>query len=320
MREKFGYPHIASHEPVQLTNGPLNFYSPIPSPDGTRVFAMGAQVRGELVRCDEKTGQSEPYLSGLSADGVDFSKDRRWVTYVTIPEGSLWRSRPDGSERLQLTFPPMRAFLPRWSPNGDMIAFAGTAPGKHFRIYVVSAGGGTPNPVTSGDRSDGDVSWAPDGNRLAFGGLGLGFSGIRVLDLRTHVEAQLPDSDNLFGPRWSPDGRYLAALILDGTKLTLFDFNTQKWTTVATFGQFGYLNWSHDGKYLYFDDALPDNASIYRILISDPKLEKVVGLKDLHRSNPFGFGSWFGLAPDDSLLTVRDTGTQEIYALELQVP
>jgi Tol biopolymer transport system component/predicted Ser/Thr protein kinase len=320
LREKSGYPHIASHEPVQLTNGPLNFYSPTPSPDGTRVFVMGAQVRGELVRCDEKTGQTEPYLSGLSADGVDFSKDRRWVAYVTIPEGSLWRSRPDGSERLQLTFPPMRVFSPRWSPNGDMIAFAGTAPGKHWRIYLVSAGGGTPNPVTSGDRSDGDVSWSPDGNKLAFGGLGFGFSGIRVLDLRTHVEAQLPDSDSLFAPRWSPDGRYLAALILDGTKLTLFDFTSQKWTTVARLPLIGYLNWSHDGRYLYFDDASQNNASIYRILISDPKLEKVVRLKDLHRSNAFGFGAWFGLTPEDSLLTVRDIGTQEIYSLELQGP
>jgi len=320
LREKSGYLHIASHEPVQLTNGPLNFYSPIPSPDGTRVFVMGARVRGELVHCDEKTGQTEPYLSGLSADGVDFSKDHRWVAYVTIPEGSLWRSRPDGSERLQLTFPPMRVFSPRWSPNGDMIAFAGTAPGKHWRVYLVSAGGGTPNPLTSGDRSDGDVSWSPDSNRLAFGALGFGFSGIRVLDLRTHVEAPLPDSDNLFSPRWSPDGRYLAALVLDGTKLTLFDFNSQKWTTVATLPLIGYLNWSHDGKYLYFDDASQNNASIYRILISDPKLEKVVRLKDLHRSNAFGFGAWFGLTPDDSLLTVRDTGTQEIYALELQGP
>jgi hypothetical protein len=29
---------------------------------------------------------------------------------------------------------------------------------------------------------------------------------------------------------------------------------------------------------------------------------------------------WFGLAPDDSPIVLRDTGTQEIYALDWQAP
>ena len=43
---------------------------------------------------------------------LQFSHDGKWIAYVTYPDRMLWRSRTDGSERLQLTTPPMRAFLP----------------------------------------------------------------------------------------------------------------------------------------------------------------------------------------------------------------
>jgi eukaryotic-like serine/threonine-protein kinase len=107
--------------PVQLTNGPLSFLGPVPSKDGKRQFAIGSQPRGELTRYDGKSRQLVPYLGGIWADGVSFSKDAQWVAYTTVPEGTLWRSRVDGSERLQLTFPPMTVWLPRWSPDGKQI-------------------------------------------------------------------------------------------------------------------------------------------------------------------------------------------------------
>ena len=94
--------------------------------DGKKLFAIGSQRRGELARFNQKTQQFEPYLSGISADGVDFSRDGQWVTYVSYPEGSLWRSKADGSERLQLTFPPMQVILPRWSPDQKQIVFTAT--------------------------------------------------------------------------------------------------------------------------------------------------------------------------------------------------
>src|SRR5205823_1606901 len=86
-------------------------------------------------------------------------------------EGTIWRSRLDGSERLQLTFPPMYARVPRWSPDGTRISFQGGAPGRPEKIYVISADGGRPRQVTSGERNDQDASWSPDGYSLIFGGL-----------------------------------------------------------------------------------------------------------------------------------------------------
>ena len=96
-------------EPVQLTFGPIRFGPPVPSRDGKRLFVVGGQEKGELTRLDARTGQFAPYLSGISARSLAFSKDGGWAAYATVPERTLWRSRVDGTERLQLTFPPLSA-------------------------------------------------------------------------------------------------------------------------------------------------------------------------------------------------------------------
>lgn len=109
--------------PSQVTNGQLSSLAPVFSPDGRALFVIGQQLRGELEAFDARVGQFVPYLGGISADFVDFSRDGKWVAYVSYPEGTLWRSRIDGSERLQLTVAPMEVTVPRWSPDGSQIAF-----------------------------------------------------------------------------------------------------------------------------------------------------------------------------------------------------
>src|SRR6202040_4081793 len=113
----------APREPMQLTSGAINYGFPIPSKDGRKLFAVAGLARGELVRYDAKSKAVEPFLSGISAQDVAFSKDGQWVAYVSYPEGTLWRSKADGSDRLQLSFPPLYAMLPRWSPDGKNIVF-----------------------------------------------------------------------------------------------------------------------------------------------------------------------------------------------------
>ena len=64
-----------SGQPVQLTSGPMSFSSPLPSKDGKKLFAVGALARGELARYDARSAEFIPFLSGISADSVSFSKD-----------------------------------------------------------------------------------------------------------------------------------------------------------------------------------------------------------------------------------------------------
>ena len=313
--------HKNSSAPVQLTTGPLAYDHALPSQDGHKVFVTGLQARGELVRYDSRTRQFLPFLSGISVDQVDFSPDGQWVTYVTVPEGMLWRSRVDGSERLQLTNAPMFAILPRWSPDGKQIVFSAGQIGKPWKVFLVSAQGGMTQELLSENLSEMDPTWSPDGKRIAFGRLAYADNkDIEVLDLQTHQVSVLPGSQDVFSPRWSPDGRFLAAVANDSKKVALFNFQTQKWIDwVTQTTALGFPCWSRDGKYLYFDSIYSNSQSYNRIKVGESKSEEVVSLKGLRRY--FGsVGSWSGLAPDGAPLFVRDISTQEIYALDVQLP
>jgi len=129
----------------------------------------------------------------------------------------------------------------------------------------------------------------------------------------------LADSARLYSPRWSPDGRYLVALTADYQKLVLYDFSPRKWEDVAQV-QPSYPNWSKDGRYIYFNNAFERNLPFNRIRMSDHKVEYLVNLGDYGRLAIGRFGWWTGLAPDDSLLAIRDIRVQEIYALNREAP
>jgi eukaryotic-like serine/threonine-protein kinase len=318
MQEKSGSFRRVTDKPTQLTAGPLNYYAPLPSADAKRLFVIGSQPRGELSRLDSKTQQFGPYLSGSSIEGLDFSRDGEWVTYVTFPEGTLWRSKVNGSEQAQLTFPPMQVFLPRWSPDGKRIAFAGTIPGKLESIYLVPAEGGQTVQVVKDQNNELDVGWSPDGNQLVFGlatPFGSTVPAVYLLNLKTHERTTLPGSEGLFSPRWSPDGRYIAAITIDNASLRLYDLAAHKWVELAQF-HIGYPSWSRDSKYIYFDSA-GDSPAFYRVRVSDRKLEQLVSLTNIRRAGAYG---WTGLALDDSPLLLRDVGREEIYALDWLSP
>ncbi len=96
----------------------------------------------------------------------------------------------------------------------------------------------------------------------------------------------------------------------------LFDFKSQKWTPIAK-GSMGWLNWSKDARHLYVLD-FSGTGAVLKIGITDHKTERVADLKNLVITGRFG-GS-LALAPDDSPLVLRDSGTQDVYSLDWQVP
>jgi Tol biopolymer transport system component/DNA-binding winged helix-turn-helix (wHTH) protein len=157
------------NDPVQLTSGPIRWFTPIPSKDGTKIFAQGVILRGELVSYDAQSSRLQPYLGGISAEFVTFSSDGQFVAYVTFPEGILWRANRDGSQPVQLTNAPMYPLNPRWSPDGSQILFSSYDSQGHVRAYVTSSQGGTPRPLLPED-PDGqsEPSWSPDGHKIVF--------------------------------------------------------------------------------------------------------------------------------------------------------
>ena len=314
-----------SAEPMRLTFGPIQFFSPVVSTDGKRIFTNGLLERGELVRYDRVSRQFVPLLGGISASHISFSRDGKWVAYVSVPDGHLWRSRVDGSDKLQLTFGVNFAALPRWSPDGKLIAFVlWTLDGQPARSYLISADGGSPKLLVPNIASSGDPNWSPDGNQIVFstGYLSEGEnSQIDIVDVKTGKVSTIPDSSGKFGPRWSPDGRYLTASpLVDNPKtLFLYDFQTQKWITwITDKNGIEYPAWTSDGRYVHYWTG-GDKPAVWRLRLGETTPKILFGLSDFHLYTAL-LGPWISNAPDDSVMLVRDTSTQEIYALNVDLP
>jgi serine/threonine protein kinase len=311
-------------QPTQLTVGPLMFSNPTPSPDGKKVFIIGQQRRFDLIRMGGKAQQFSVNLSGVSAGEADFSHNGEWITYVSHPDLTLWKSRPDGSSRMQLSYAPMLVHVPRWSPDGSQIAFMASLPGKAWKIFLVPAEGGPPREVTAGSFNQGDPTWMPAGDAIVFAGMPWLEYGtvtgpnIHIVDLKTSQVSDIPGSENLFSPRCSPDGRFIAALSADSARLMLYNTAKKSWTELAN-SRFAFENWSHDGKYLYAEEYPDKTDDMVRVKVADGRMERLFSLKDIPRGfDPWEF--WVGLAPDDSPMLMRDKSTQEIYSLDVRFP
>jgi Tol biopolymer transport system component len=315
----------SSPVPSKLTEGPVSVWAPVFSRDGRQIFAVVQQRRGELVRYDASQQAFRSYLGGISADHVEFSRDSQWVAYSAYPEQTIWKSRPDGRERLQLSASPMAAIFPRWSPDGSRIAFMGSLPGKAVRIYIVSTNGGVPELMMPGDSPQIDPNWSPDGNSLMFAALPAetdvnnGQPVIQIFDLRSRQLSTLPGSIGLTAPRWSPDGRFVVATALSQGKwsdpaVRIYDFKTGSWSALEK-DPIDNKWWSADGQYFYFDKLLTNDPAIYRIRLSDRQIERITSLKNVRRAfNEMGW--WMGLTPDGSPMALRDASIEEIYALD----
>ena len=97
-----------------------------------------------------------------------------------------------------------------------------------------------------------------------------------LLDLKTRALTQVVGSQGICCPRWSPDGRYVAALSADNQKLMLLDLSTQKWRQLADkMGTFGYLTWSPDGKYIGFDTSFTADPGFFRVRLPTDKLSEL---------------------------------------------
>lgn len=311
----------AASKPVRVTNGPLYYESPAAGRNKNEIFFVGHDYRSRTEQFDARKKQFVPLGGFLShADRVSFSRDRSAVMWID-PMGRLWRSKVDGTDRVQLTPESMRVFLATWSPDGSQVALMARRPGQTWQIFVVNSSGGNPDRLMQDDRNVADPSFSADGKYIAFGGvpdlMGQGNTprSIEILDLATNRISDVANSQGLFSPRWSPDGRYIAALTLDQQKVMLYEVATQKWKTLAVTSAADPV-WASDSKAIYVHAYMAPSDPICRIDVATGRVEKIASLGDF----PAGTISRYffsGLQLDNAPVVHAETDSSNLYSVDL---
>jgi Tol biopolymer transport system component len=311
-------------EPFQLTAGPIGLALPFASRDGNRIFALNNSSSGELVSYDAAKDSIEPYMGGISASWCTFSRDGRYVAYSSYPEHSLWRSKVDGAEALQLTRPPLGVWANTWSPDGSRIAMMAVAPGGVSKIYVVPADGGKPEQIVDAPGEQASPSFSPDGKSILFGRAANDPSkpapdnAVFTYDLESRKLSSIPGSKGLWSPAWSPNGRYIAAADMShGNAMMLWDFENRRWKQILGPGNRHSPCWSSDSRYLVFESITDAEDAIYRVRVSDGHMEKIVNAGRFARAD-VSHSLFSGLTPQGVPLVMLFRNAFDVSALDLE--
>ena len=311
-------------KPSRLTSGPISYGDALPATQGNMLYAHGGRELLDVLRVDPKSSLTRQLLPGGGAREVDFSPDGRWLLYVA--GDGLWRSRPDGSNRLRLAAdsPGLSLHDPRWRPDSRFVLFSEQKDGKNW-IYLVSPEGGAPRSILDAKHLRDSPGWSPDGKSLVFSILDEARAGhpaengVYFFELENGRTTKVPDSAGLFEACWSPDGRYLAAVSADSDILKLYDIPRARWSVVATGKKLTPPVWSPDAKYIYFQDTEAPGQSLSRFRLQDSAIERVFSFEPL-LNNGIVRSYFLGFAPDGSLLVRASSRVGDLYKLKLDLP
>jgi len=203
----------------------------------------------------------------------DLSPDGAWAAFYSrdLPEGDLYVVRTDGTGLRQVTGDPAIDRVPRWSPDGERLAYFTNRSGA-LSVWTVRADGSESSRVGEG----GLVAWSPDGTRLSMTGiLKEGGPAWGVMTLATHEVREMPEPEAPLRPFvsncWSPDGQRMAGMISYSDQgVVSFDFALGAFERLTTFGQWPV--WLPDSRHLLF----VSRGSAFHVVDRDTKEVRTV--------------------------------------------
>ncbi len=293
-----------------ITGNQIDIRALAPGPDGESLYVVGEADQGSLQVLDPLSGKYVPFLNGMPAQAFVISPDRQWMAYSTYPNGSLWKSKLDGSEARQLTASP--ANMVQWSRDGKSLAYS-----DGYRIYILSADGGAPDKLMGGGDREGFPTWAPDDSSIAFSYYNPENphdEGIHTIDLASRKISIMPDTQGFSLPSWSPDGKYLVAMTQQPSRMMLYSVATKAWTELKNFdAPWGFWIWSNDSQSIFMR-VVEGSVGVYRLTVPGGKWEKVSGLDGVNLRAEFDY-SLPSLTVDGKPVLMSHVGVEQIYSL-----
>ena len=230
------------------------------------IFVMNADGSDQTRLTDDLAADSWP----------SWSPDGRRIAFISSrddpdpnDDDTIWEiyvMNADGSGQTRLTNDSEWHSLPRWSPDGQRIAFQSYRD-ENWEIYVMNADGSGRTRLTDESRSSSELNWSPDSQRIALRSTRDGNNEIYAMSADGSAQTRLTDNAaNDRFPSWSPDGQRIAfysyrdenwdiyVINADGSAQTRLTDNSARDIRPS---------WSPDGRHIAFssdrDDPDPDD-------------------------------------------------------------
>ncbi len=319
--DRAGWLDWRSEEPRRLTDESISFDGAPVVGDGNVLYASARARDARLLAFNADKKTFEAAHGGIAGTWVARSPDQRSIAYISYPDKQLWRANADGSLPRPLVKAGLELDGSMWSPDGQWISFIGRLQGQQRKIFLIRPDRfDKPDPITDKDVVQGIPSWSADSKQFCYGdvppfGQPRGDEVLHLYDVTTKQTTTVPGSEGLYTCRWSPDGRFLAALTIDAgptsMKLNVYDVETQKWRALPDAHHVNDPNWSHDSQFIYYDTEGMQTVRLRRVRVSTGAVEELVALSEFTTSH------WSGLTADDRPLILGESGPAGIFAIKL---
>jgi serine/threonine protein kinase len=296
--------------PVRLSANQLTVLASAPSRDSRGLFALSRMEQGTMRAYDPRSKRLTPILDDVSMLQFVISPDRQWMAYTDYPNRNLWKSRLDGSEKLQLTH--SYSVMEQWSPDGKWLVYS-----DWKNLYLVSSDGGAPETLPRDGDSPIAPTWSSDGKTIAFSYFPVPdkLPRIEMIDVARRRIYPMPNGAGYYYPSWSPDGKYLVAMAENPARMALYSSETKSWKDLRLFPDpWGFWSWARDSKSLYMAVFLGKASDgLYRMSIPRGDWEKFVDVTGINPGT--SIEEFVSLTRDGQPAVMSLTGPAQVYLL-----